>query len=47
MYYVYCLVTETGAHRYAGFTEDVRQRVDDHNRGSNRKRLAGVLRLRY
>ena len=36
MYYVYCLVCETDpARRYVGFTEDLKQRVVDHNAGRN------------
>lgn len=36
MYYVYCLVPESGAkRRYVGFTEDLRQRLVDHNAGCN------------
>ena len=37
MYYVYCLVRVANPdQRYIGFTEDLRQRVHDHNRGCNR-----------
>ena len=36
MYYVYCIESEAAANRrYIGFTEDLRQRVLDHNRGCN------------
>jgi putative endonuclease len=36
VFYVYCL--ESTSHpeqRYTGFTEDLRQRLHDHNRGCN------------
>jgi predicted GIY-YIG superfamily endonuclease len=36
MYYVYCIESvAVSGHRYIGFTEDLRQRVADHNRGCN------------
>ena len=36
MYYVYCIESKGAAdRRYIGFTEDLRQRVIDHNRGCN------------
>ncbi len=36
MYYVYCLVSGSApAKRYVGFTEDLKQRVRDHNDGKN------------
>ncbi|HET7536803.1 MAG TPA: GIY-YIG nuclease family protein [Candidatus Didemnitutus sp.] len=36
MYYVYCLVFLADYHRrYTGFTEDIRQRLRDHNDGCN------------
>lgn len=36
MYYVYCIESEGDAdRRYVGFSEDLRQRVLDHNRGCN------------
>ncbi len=42
MYYVYCLVATTDSlRRYVGFTENLRQRVADHNAGCNRS-TAGV-----
>lgn len=36
MYYVCCIESVAdGTRRYVGFTEDLRQRVIDHNRGCN------------
>ncbi len=36
MFHVYCIVSEADpAHRYIGFTEDLRQRVAGHNAGCN------------
>lgn len=36
MYYVYCLVSEAApSRRYAGFTEDLCQRIIAHNNGQN------------
>lgn len=37
MYYVYCIISEADPrHMYKGFTENLRQRVVDHNNGCNR-----------
>ena len=34
MFYVYCLISENDpARRYIGFTEDLRERLADHNTG--------------
>jgi len=42
MYYVYCLVSETNpARRYAGFTEDLRDRLADHNTGGTQSTSDG------
>ena len=36
MYYVYCLICVADeSRRYIGFTEDLRQRIWDHNHGRN------------
>ena len=36
MYYVYCLTpVAKSAARYIGFTEDLKQRIRDHNDGCN------------
>ena len=36
MYYVYCLRSlQAPQFRYVGFSEDLRQRIKDHNRGCN------------
>ena len=36
MYYVYCLRSlRAPRFRYVGFSEDLRQRLKDHNRGCN------------
>jgi hypothetical protein len=36
MYYVYCIESHVvSGHYYIGFTENLRQRLTDHNRGSN------------
>jgi putative endonuclease len=36
MYYVYCIESEADCvRRYIGFTENLRQRLLDHNRGCN------------
>ena len=37
MFYVYCITSESShGGRYIGFTEDLKQRVADHNHASNR-----------
>jgi predicted GIY-YIG superfamily endonuclease len=42
MYYVYCLVSESNPSlRYIGFTEDLRQRLADHNAGKNTSTAEG------
>ena len=35
MYYVYVLLSEKDKNFYIGFTEDVEQRLDEHNAGKN------------
>jgi predicted GIY-YIG superfamily endonuclease len=42
MFYVYCITSESShGGRYIGFTEDLKQRVADHNHASNRSTVAG------
>ena len=37
MFYVYCIESQSlPGRRYIGFTEDLRQRISDHNDGCNR-----------
>ncbi len=36
MFYVYCIEsTKVPGHTYVGFSENPKQRLDDHNRGCN------------
>jgi putative endonuclease len=43
MFYVYCIQSASWpGRRYIGFTEDLKQRVVDHNRGCNPSTAAGA-----
>lgn len=47
MYHVYCLLTQAAPiRRYVGFTEDLRQRVQDHNNGCNPSTTGATWRLK-
>ena len=42
MFYVYCIESQSlPGRRYIGFSEDLEQRVVDHNDGCNRSTAAG------
>ena len=42
MFYVYCIESQSlPGRRYIGFTEDLKQRIADHNRDGNRSTATG------
>ena len=42
MFYVYCIESESlHGHDYIGFSENLRQRIADHNNGCNRSTAVG------
>jgi predicted GIY-YIG superfamily endonuclease len=42
MFYVYCITSQSlPGRRYIGFTEDLKQRLADHNRAGNPSTAAG------
>ena len=48
MYYVYVLLSDEDNHFYIGFTENVKQRLDEHNTGKNAStRSRRPFRLMY
>ena len=46
MYYLYLLVSERGE-RYIGFTEDLRRRVEEHNRSGSKYTKGRKWKLVY
>jgi len=48
MYYVYVLLSNKDNNFYIGFTENIKQRLDEHNAGKNRStRLRRPFKLIY
>ncbi len=49
MWYVYVLESETNLRKYIGYTQDLKQRLEEHNRGAGGKysRKQGKFKLIY